>query len=96
MKMGIAQQADSNSQSEQDRLYNMLQGAQGSMGQAQNGSSLLQSLLMGGMAPWMQAQQSQWNPLNNAANILGGPIVLGSGSGNSKSKGFGTSGSLWG
>ena len=96
MKMGIAQQADINHQAEQDRLLAMLQGAQSSKENVSNNTSLLQTLLSSGLSPWLQAQQGQWNPINNAANVIGAPTIIGSGSGNSKSKGFGTSGGLWG
>lgn len=96
MKMGIAQMADSNRQSEQDRLLSMIQGSQDSMNNAGNYGTLLQSLAGGMMSPWLQAQQGAWNPLNNLASIIGNPTILGSGSSNSKSKGFGTSGSIWG
>lgn len=96
MKMGIAQQADSNRQSEQDRLLSMIQGSQDSMNNATNMGSLLQSLATGGMDNWLKAQQASWNPLNNLANIIGNPIILGKSSGSSNSKGFGTSGSIWG
>lgn len=96
MKMGIAGMADSNKQSEQDRLLQMMQGAQGSKEGASTNTNLLATLLQGGMSPWLQAQQGMWNPFNNAANAIGSPTITGSGSGSSKSKGFGTSGSLWG
>ena len=96
MKMSIAQQADVNRGAEQDRLLSMLQGAQSSKESASNNNDLLQTLLSSGMSPWLQAQQGQWNPINNAANAIGSPTIIGSGSGNSKSKGFGTSASLWG
>lgn len=96
MKMSIAQQADTNRGAEQDRLLSMLQGAQSSKENVSNNTDLLQTLLSSGLSPWLQAQQGQWNPINNAANAIGAPIIIGSGSGNSKSKGFGTSGGLWG
>ena len=96
MKMAIAQQADYNHQAEQDRLLRMIQGSQDSMNNATNMGSLLQSLATGGMDNWLKAQQASWNPLNNLANIIGNPIILSKGSGSSKSKGFGTSGSIWG
>lgn len=96
MKMGIAHQADSNRQAEQDRLLSMIQGSQDSMNNATNMGSLLQSIATGGMDNWLKAQQGSWNPLNNLANIIGNPIILGKSSGSSKSKGFGTSGSIWG
>lgn len=96
MKMGIAQQADYNHQAEQDRLLRMIQGSQDSMNNSINMGSLLQSIATGGMDTWLKAQQASWNPLNNLANIIGNPIILGKSSGSSKSKGFGTSGSIWG
>lgn len=96
LKMGIAQQADSNRQAEQDRLLSMIQGSQDSMNNATNMGGLLQSLATGGMDNWLKAQQGSWNPLNNLANIIGNPQILGQSSGSSKSKGFGTSGSIWG
>ena len=96
MKMGIAQQADSNRQMEQDRLLSMIQGSQDSINNAGNYGTLLSSLTSGMVSPWLQAQQGSWNPLNNLAAIIGNPTILGSGSSNSKSKGFGTSGSIWG
>lgn len=96
LKMGIAQQADSNSQAEQDRLLAMLGGNQSSLESAAGMGSLLQNLASGQMSPWMQMQDSQWNPLLNLASIIGNPIVLGSGKGSSNSKGMGTSGGLFG
>lgn len=96
MKMGIAGMADSNRQAEQDRLLQMMQGAQGSKEGASTNTNLLSTLLQGGLSPWLQAQQGLWNPINNAANAIGNPTIIGSGSGSSKGKGFGTSGSLWG
>ena len=96
MKMSIAQQADTNRGAEQDRLLSMLQGAQSSKENVSNNTNLLQTLLSSGLSPWLQAQQGQWNPINNAANAIGSPTIIGSGAGNSKSKGFGTSGGLWG
>lgn len=96
MKMFIAQQADTNRGAEQDRLLSMLQGAQSSKENVSNNNGLLQTLLSSGLSPWLQAQQGQWNPINNAANAIGSPTIIGSGSGHSKSKGFGTSASLWG
>lgn len=95
MKMGIAQQADSNRSAEQDRLLAMLQGGQSSMEKG-SGTDLLQTLLSSGMNPWLQAQQAGWNPINNLSNIIGNAIMTGSGSGSSKSKGFGAGGSIFG
>jgi hypothetical protein len=96
LKMGIAQQADSNRQSEQDRLYNMLSGNQSSLENAGNMGSLLSQLASGSMGGYLQAQQSQWDPYSTISNLIGSPIILGSGSGGSKSKGVGSSGGLFG
>ena len=98
MKMDIARQADSGVQNSQQMLMNMLTGAdsniQAGMGMGQN----MQNIGMGSMAPWMQAQNQAWSPMNNWAAILGNPTVLGQGSGNSSgsSKGKNTAGGLWG
>lgn len=94
-KMGIAEMADTNRQAEQDRLASLLGGAQASKVAATDQSQLLNSI-MSGLSPYLQSQQAGWNPLSNLANIIGAPTLVGSGSGSSKSKGFGTSGSLWG
>lgn len=96
MKMGIAKQADSNNQSEQDRLLSMIQGSQDSMNNATSMGNLLQNLATGGMDSWLQSQQASWNPLNNIASILGNPTILSNGSSKSSSKGLGGSGSIWG
>lgn len=96
LKMGIAQNADSNRQSEQDRLFNMLSGNQSSLESAGGMGNLLSQIASGQMAPWMQAQQSGWNPFMNLANIIGNPVVLGQGSGKGSSKGFGASGGMFG
>lgn len=96
LKLGIAGMADQNKQSEQDRLLSMLQGNQGSLENAGNMGSLLSQIASGQMSPWMQAQQSQWNPFANMGNLLGNAIVLGSGSGGSKSKASAASGGMFG
>lgn len=96
MKMDIAKMADTNRQSEQDRLFNMLQGANEAKSSAVGQGGLMQALQMGGMAPWLQAQQAGFNPINNLANIIGPAILTGSGKGSSSGKGFGTSGGFWG
>jgi len=88
MKMGIAQQADASKQAEQDRLFDMLTGAN----QAQTGAISNMGNMMGGA---LGSQNAWFNPLMNLANIIGGPIMTGSGSSSSKGKGFGTGGGLW-
>jgi hypothetical protein len=98
MKMGIAQQADQGNQMNSDRLMQMLSGSDANkqFGMGQSGN--MQNTGMAGMAPWMQAQQSQWNPMQNWASIIGGPQVLGSGSGSSggSSKGSAAGGGMFG
>lgn len=96
LKLAIAQQADSNRQAEQDRLANMVAGTHDAQANAMGYGNLLHSIANGQVNPWLQAQQGSWNPLNNMANIIGNPIILGQSSGSSNSKGFGTSGSIWG
>jgi hypothetical protein len=93
MKMGIAQQADSNRQQEQDRMMGMLGGANQSqqfgMGQGQN----MQNLNMGQMAPNMAVQNQGWGNMNNYANTIGAPTVLGSGSQSGSSRAMSKGGS---
>ena len=75
-KMGIAQQADSNRQQEQDRMMSMLGGAnqaqQYGMGAGQN----MQNMGMGMMAPNMQWQNQGNTNMGSYANTIGGPQVL--------------------
>lgn len=97
MKLGIANLADSNKQAEQDRLFNMLSGNnQQNNATSSNNNNLLQTILSGGMNPYLQAQQGNWTGLQNIASIIGGPIMQSSGSGGSKTKGSGASGGLFG
>lgn len=93
MKMGIAQQADQNRQLEQDRMMGMLGGANQSQQYGMGYAPMAQNLGMGSMAPWMQAQNQGWNSMNQYANTIGAPTVLGSGDmrGSSKGKGGGAS-----
>lgn len=88
LKMGIAGMADQNVQAEQDRLFNMLTG----INQSQQGAIGSMGNMMGGA---MGSQSAYWNPLFNLANIIGGPIMTGSGSGSSSGKSAGIGGGLW-
>lgn len=87
MKMDIARMADTNRQSEQDRMMGMLSGAdanrQGGMNYGQN----LQNLTMGTMAPTQQAMNTNWGNINQYADILGGPQVLSQGTNTGVSSG---------
>ena len=98
MKMDIARQADAGIQSTQDRLQGMMAGADRNQQGAMNAGANMQNLGMGSMAPWMQAQQSPWDAMNQYAGVLGGPTILGSGSANQSgsSKSAGGSGSMKG
>ena len=86
LKMGIAQQADSNrlasAQQSMDYMNQLNQNQQGAFGFG----NTLQNLGMGAFAPMMQAQQQPWNFLGQYANILGDPTVLDKASSSGKSK----------
>lgn len=86
MKMGIAQQADSNRQADQNRMMDMLSGSNASQQYGMGAGQGVQNLGMGQMAPWMQAQNQGWGAMNNYANTIGAPTVLSSGSQNANSK----------
>jgi len=93
LKMDIAKQADAGIANTQQNLMGMLGGAdrnqQAGMGYGQS----MQNLGMGSMAPWMQAMQAPWSNMNQYANVIGRPTVLGSSqqSGSGSSKGGGAS-----
>lgn len=78
MKMGIANMADSNTQMNNDRLMSMMQGADSNQQAGMGFGEAAMNLGMGSMNPNLQAQQAQWNPITNFANIIGDPTVLGS------------------
>lgn len=88
MRMDIAKMADTNRQSEQDRMMQMMQGSdanqQGGMQFGQN----MQNLATGTMAPWMQAMQNQWNMMNQFSQNMGDPTVLQSGDSSGESSGW--------
>lgn len=98
MKMGIAQQADQNTQLSQDRLMNLLGQADASRGAGIGYGQNVQNLGMGTMAPWMQGMGAGQSALNNYAGTIGSPIMEGQsyGSGESFGTGFGSSGSMKG
>jgi hypothetical protein len=96
MKMGIAQQADTNLGGTQDRMMQMLSGADSNVQSGMGYGSNLQNLGMGSFAPGFAAQEGNWGGMNQWANILGNPTVLNSSSGDGSSKGKGASGSMFG
>jgi hypothetical protein len=91
MKLDIARMADSNTQMNQDRMFNMLQGADSNVQSGMGFGGQMQNLGMGTMAPGMQQQNQQWGNMGNYANTIGAPTVLGSGSQRALSKGGGAS-----
>ena len=82
-KLGIAQQADSNTLSRQQLLQQLLGQQQGTIDNGINQASGVQNLGMGTLAP----SSAQWGNLGNWASALGSPTVLSSGSGSGNSKG---------
>lgn len=97
MKMAIAQQADTNAQSEQDRLLSIIQGSQDSAENALSTSELMQQLTSGGLANLISGQTATYNPLSIIASIIGSPTLTSSGesSSDSSAKGLGLAGGLF-
>ena len=88
MKMSIAQQADSNRQSEQDRLLSMLTGADKNVGYGMSYQPTMQNLGMGMMAPYMQAFMMPWMAASAYSGAMGDPTVLSKGKSSGASGGF--------
>jgi hypothetical protein len=88
-KLGIAQQADSNTLARQNLMSGMLGQQQGAVNQGIQNSQGVQQM---GMSPF-QAYQQPWTGLQNYSNTIGGPTVLNSGQSSSNSQG---QGSGWG
>lgn len=88
-KMGIAQQADSNTLSRQQMLQTMLGNKQDTINNAIGQGSTVQNLGMGVFAPYM----APWDALNNYGAAIGSPTVLSFGSGSGNSKGIAQSAS---
>ena len=74
-KMAIAQQADQNQQMELDRLYAMMEGAQGAQNLAGNTLNGMAGFTQANLNPYMQMQSMYMNPMNNLANIIGPAIM---------------------
>ena len=81
-KMNIANQADTNAANQkmfaQQGLFDMLGQADANTQYGLNSGQGMQNFAMGQANPFMAQQQFGWNNMNNWANILGSPIVLGS------------------
>mgnify|MGYP001820517359 CR=1 FL=1 len=81
-KMQIASQADSNALQDRQNAQNKLMGMYGAadqntqFGLGQGGA--MQQFGMGMASPWMSMMQMPWIGMNNYANILGDPTILGS------------------
>lgn len=91
-KLGIAQRADQFDMGRLQQSGQMLGQQQGVMGGAINQGQNMQNLGMGQFAP----SNAPWQAASQYANNLGGPTVLGSGSGfgDSDSKGLSGSGGV--
>jgi len=96
MKMDIARMADSNTQSMQDRMLDMMKGGDANRNAGMGYGSDMQNLGMGTMAPWMQASQQPWDAMNRYSGVIGDPTVLGSGKSSGSSKGTSMGGSVGG
>ena len=89
--MNIAQMADTNKLNTQTLMSNMLNSQnQTSMNAYQQGGQSMQNLGMGTMSPY----NVPWDQMNQYANVMGQPTVLGSGTQTSKSSGGGKSGGI--
>jgi len=88
-RLGIAQQADSNTLARQNLMSGMLGQQQNTVNQGIQNSQGVQQM---GMSPF-QAYQQPWTGLQNYSNAIGGPTVLNSGQSSSNSQG---QGSGWG
>jgi len=89
-KMGIAQLADQNQQSNLDRMYNMVNSGNQSQQFGMNYAPTAQGNAMGQYAPWMMANQMPWMNMDAYANVMGDPTVLT----DQKSKGKAAGGNL--
>ena len=94
MKMGIAQQADTNVGNQQDRLLQMLQGRDQNVSGGMQYGQNMQNLGMGAMAPQMQAMMAPWQMMQMYNQGMGSPTVLGSGTQQGDSSGWNAGGSL--
>ncbi len=91
MKMNIASLADQNVGAAQDRMLQLLNGANTSVGNGMGFGTQLQNLGMGMLAPTMASGNAGWDYLDRYNNILGAPQVLNSSSGDSKAMSTGSS-----
>ena len=96
MKLDIANLADQNVMSSQDKMLDMLRMSDANLQSGTSASGGLSELGNNMMSPWMSAQDSSWNPMDRYADVVGGPTVLGSSSGKSSGWGFGSSASVGG
>jgi len=86
-KMGIANQADTNTLAAQNNMMNYIGGANSAQQAGMAYAPHQQNLGMGRMAPWMQAQSAgPWQNMQNYANVIGNDVLT---SGTSRGKGSG-------
>ena len=93
MKMDIARMADGNAQQEQNRMMDILGGANDSQQYGMGFGQNAQNLNMGQMAPNMAVQNQGWGNMDSYANTIGAPTVLGSGSNSGSSRAMAKGGS---
>tara|TARA_R110000803_G_scaffold210829_1_gene284071 strand:- start:15805 stop:16647 length:843 start_codon:yes stop_codon:yes gene_type:complete len=91
-KLQIAGQADQNTFGRQQMMSDMLGQQQNTQNQGIQGGMNMQNMQMGQFAPYMMP----WDAMNQYANTLGGPTILGQGSQSGKSSSKGLSGGAGG
>ena len=84
-KMDIARMADTNRQSEQDRLMQMMTGRDTNVGRGMDYQSVQQQLNQGMMNPYMQAFMMPFMASSMYSSAMGDPTVLSSGESDSSS-----------
>ena len=92
-KLGIASMADQNTLARQQMMMDALGQKQAAMTGGLNYAPTMGDIYNRPTESYYNTRNMEWNPLFNAGNLLGSPLVLGSGnmagSGSSKSKGMG-------
>lgn len=88
MKMGIANMADSNSQMDKSRMFDMLKQADSNVGIGLQSGQGTQAVGENSLNPWERAQETQWNPYMWQGNLIGDPTVLGKSKGSSSAWNF--------
>lgn len=97
LKMGIAEQADTNALNRtlgtQENLMRSIGMGDQNTQAAMQFAPTMQNLGMGTMAPWQQAMNAPWDAMQSYSNVIGAPTVLGEGESKGKGSSWGISGS---